>query len=111
MRFFMVRPALVVLLLCLPSFLFVWHNRDTPHFGILQDDGLYFIGGKALAQGDGYRILSLPGEPYQTKYPPLYPLLLSIAWRVNPAYPANLPLALLLSWLALPFVVWMVFAW
>ena len=28
-------------LLCLPSLLFVWLNRDVPHFGILQDDGVY----------------------------------------------------------------------
>ncbi len=103
--------ALGVLILSVPSFVFVWHNRDVPHFGVLQDDGLYFIGGKALATGTGYRILSLPGEPYQTKYPPLYPLYLSLAWRMNPAYPANLPIALILSWLALLPVLVMFHVW
>src|ERR1700688_4086208 len=92
-------PAAILILLCLPSLLFVWFNRDVPHFGILQDDGLYLIGGKALAQDSGYRILSLPGQLYQTKSPPLYPLYLSLAWRAIPAFPANLSLAIMLSWL------------
>src|SRR6266478_264625 len=104
-------PVIALIALCLPSLLFVWHNRDVPHFGILQDDGLYLIGGKALAHGSGYRILSLPGEPYQTKYPPLYPLLLSGAWRMNLSYPLNLPVALMLSWLSLPVVVLLAYLW
>ena len=111
MRFFIVPAILLVLLLSLPSFAFVWLNRDVPHFGVLQDDGLYFIGGKALAEGTGYRILSFPGQPFQTKYPPLYPLYLSIAWRLNPAFPANLPIALILSWLALPVVLVLFHRW
>ena len=111
MRFFRVPVTLVVLILSLPSFVFVWRNRDVPHFGVLQDDGLYFIGGKALATGTGYRILSFPGEPFQTKYPPLYPLYLSLAWRLNPSFPANLPLALILSWLALPVVLVLFHRW
>ena len=69
------------------------------------------MAGKALAQSSGYRILSLPGEPYQTKYPPLYPLLLSAAWRIDTIYPANLPIALLLSWLGLPVVLLLAYLW
>ena len=68
-------PAAILILLCLPSLLFVWHNRDVPHFGILQDDGVYLIDAQALAQGAGYRILSLPAQPFDTRYPPLYPTL------------------------------------
>src|ERR1019366_9667586 len=98
-------PAAILILLCLPSLLFVWHNRDVPHFGILQDDGVYLIDGKALAQGDGFRILSLPAQPYDTRYPPLYPLYLSLAWRAVPSYPANLAVAVMLSWMCLPVVL------
>ena len=104
-------PAFALIALCLPSLLFVWHNRDVPHFGILQDDGLYFIDGKSLAEGSGYRILSLPAQPHETRYPPLYPLYLSLVWRMNPSYPANLPLALMLSWLSFPIVVVLVWRW
>src|SRR5665213_2971398 len=104
-------PAIVLLALCLPTLLFVWHNRDVPHFGVLQDDGMYFIDGKALAQGAGYRILSLPAQPYDTRYPPLYPLYLSLAWRAMPSYPANLAMAVILSWLCLPAVLLLAYWW
>ena len=104
-------PAAILILLCLPSLLFVWHNRDVPHFGILQDDGMYLIDGQALAQGAGYRILSLPAQPFDTRYPPLYPLYLSLAWRVIPSFPANLSLAMMLSWLSFPVVLMLAYLW
>lgn len=73
-----------------------------PHLGFYHDDGLYWVGGLSLATGHGYRILSLPGQPYQTKYPPVFSALLALVWKLNPAFPANLPLATLLVWLLLP---------
>ena len=98
-------PFIALIALCLPSLLFVWHNRDVPHFGILQDDGVYMIDAQSLAQGSGYRILSLPKQPFDTRYPPLYPLYLSLAWRSIPAFPANLSMAIMLSWLSFPVVL------
>ena len=106
-----VAPALALVALCLPTLLFVWNNRDVPHFGVLQDDGMYLIDGKALAEGAGYRILSLPAQPYDTRYPPLYPLYLSLAWRAAPSYPANLAVAVMLSWLCLPVVLLLGYWW
>jgi len=104
-------PVFALIALCLPTLLFVWNNRDVPHFGVLQDDGMYLIDGKALAEGAGYRILSLPAQPYDTRYPPLYPLYLSLAWRAVPAYPANLAVAVMLSWLCLPVVLLLAYWW
>jgi hypothetical protein len=104
-------PALALLALCLPTLLFVWINRDVPHFGVLQDDGMYLIDGKALAEGAGYRILSLPAQPYDTRYPPLYPLYLSLAWRAAPSYPATLAVAVMLSWLCLPVLLLLGYWW
>ncbi len=69
-------------------------------FGFYHDDGIYVVTAKALATGQGYRILSLPYEPSQTKFPPLYPFLLSLIWRVNPQFPDNLLPMMLLSVLA-----------
>jgi hypothetical protein len=69
-------------------------------FGFYHDDGIYVVTAKALATGKGYRIISLPGEPIQTKSPPLHPLLLSVIWRVYPEFPGNLPAMMLLSVLA-----------
>jgi hypothetical protein len=80
-----------------------------PQFGDIHDDSIYYVSAKSLAAGD-YRIESLPTRPFQTKYPPLYPLLLSIAWRVNPNFPQNLPLAGWISWLALPLMLAMLAA-
>jgi hypothetical protein len=104
-------PVAILILLSLPSLLFVWYNRDVPHFGILQDDGVYLIDAQALAQGDGYRILSLPAEPFDTRYPPLYALYLSLAWRAIPVFPANLGMAIMLSWLSLPVVLLLAYLW
>ncbi len=76
-----------------------------PHLGLHHDDSIYWVSAKAIAAGDGYRIDSLPQQPWQTKYPPLFPALLSMVWRVNPAFPGNLPLATLTVWLAFPVYV------
>src|SRR5580704_329377 len=85
-----------------PSAYLAWTNRDMAHLGFYQDDSIYWVSGHSLASGDGYRIQSLPGEPYQTKYPPLYPALLAAIWKLDPRFPANLPLATLFAWLLLP---------
>ena len=103
--------AIGVALLCLPTLVFIWWNRDVPHFGILEDDGIYLIGAKSLAEGSQYRILNLPAEPYQTKYPPLYPLYLSLAWRAAATFTAKLSAAVILSWLSLPMVLWLFHVW
>ncbi len=97
--------VLLLLLLCLPSLAFVCTFHDVPHFGVLQDDSLYYAGAKTIAHGSGYKIFSLPAEPYQTKYPPLYPLYLSLAWLANPSFPSNLTIALALSWISLPVIL------
>jgi hypothetical protein len=66
---------------------------------------------KAMAGGQGYRIISLPEQPYQTKYPPLFPALLSLVWMAIPRMPENLGLAALVSWLMLPVFVAAAAAW
>jgi hypothetical protein len=57
--------------------------------GVVHDDGMYMILAKSLATGHGYRWIHLPGEPHATHFPPGYPLLLSLLWRIGPAFPAN----------------------
>ncbi len=85
-----------------PSAYLAWTLRTMPHLGFYHDDSIYWVSGRSLAMGDGYRIESLPGQPYQTKYPPLYPALLAAIWKIDPQFPANLPLATLFSWMLLP---------
>jgi hypothetical protein len=93
--------GLTLAALLIPSAVFLWRNSDLPSFGDIHDDGVYYVSAKSLAEGH-YRIESLPETPQQTKYPPLYPLLLSAAWRLNPHFPQNLPIAAWISWLAFP---------
>lgn len=80
-----------------------------PAAGIFHDDGVYLVTAKALAEGSGYRIVSLPWEPAQTKYPVLFPWLVSLVWRLAPGFPENLP------WLRLvPLgagVIWLLLSW
>src|SRR5262249_48439750 len=71
-------------LLCLAWF------QPVTYFGAYHDDALYFSFGQALAQGRGHIMPSLPGAPRQTKYPVLYPWLLSWIWKWGPSFPRNL---------------------
>ena len=74
-----------------------WARASPTDFGRMHDDSLYFSSAKALAEGRGFVMPSVPGEPDQTKYPILYPLLLAGVWRFAPDYPANIGPALLLN--------------
>lgn len=60
--------------------------------GVTNDDGMYVILAKSLATGHGYRWLNLPGTPAATHFPPGYPAVLALLWRVAPAFPANVVL-------------------
>jgi hypothetical protein len=91
----------------IPSAFFAWANRDMPQFGSIHDDSVYFVVGKSWADGNGHRIASVPGQPWEAKYPPLYPMLLSAVWMVSPKFPENLNLATAVSWLWLPPLLWL----
>jgi hypothetical protein len=94
------RAAIVLafIVLLIPSAQFAWRNSDMPDFGRLHDDAVMFVTAQSIAHGQGYRIPSLPENPYQTKYPPLFPAYLSLAWMLNPSFPGNLATATVLLW-------------
>jgi hypothetical protein len=56
-------------------------------FGYLHDDSLYVSSARALAEGRGYIVPSVPTEPPQSKYPVGYPFLLSLLWRIESDLP------------------------
>jgi Gpi18-like mannosyltransferase len=94
-------PAVLVLVVSLIAAGMIYLAALTPRsFGFYHDDGIYVTTAKALATDQGYRIISLPSEPVQTKYPPFYPFLLSLIWRVNPDFPSNILPMMVLSVLA-----------
>ena len=57
--------------------------------GSIQDDATYVILAKALATGEGYRQLDLPGMPRVVHYPPGYPIFLAALWKLWPDFPNN----------------------
>ena len=90
--------TILILAIVLSGACLLYYAALTPEkFGAYHDDGIYVTTAKALATGQGYRIISLPYEPSQTKYPPFYPFLLSLIWRVYPQFPQNLIPMMLLS--------------
>jgi hypothetical protein len=67
-----------------------WLSLSTTDFGANHDDGIYAVTGRSLAITGEYRIISLPGEPYQQKYPIVFPAMLAAVWRAADEFPANL---------------------
>ncbi|MGH7677379.1 MAG: hypothetical protein ACRENU_02860, partial [Gemmatimonadaceae bacterium] len=82
-----------------------WAAEPYP-VGIFHDDGVYATLAKALATGEGFRYLNLPGAPVATHYPPVYPLLLALQWKLAPDFPANIPVLQVLNAFALALTAW-----
>ena len=73
--------AVVVGLLVIAGHLLFRLSREFL-IGALNDDAVYVVLGKAIAQGDGYRSIHLVGAPLQVRYPPALPLLLAVPWAL-----------------------------
>ena len=99
MIFFNKRQNLLIAAgLALVVLVFGYYRMVPEVCGNFHDDGIYAITAKALAQGQGYRLIDLPGSPPQTKYPILFPGLLALVWKMWPEFPQNV---LLMKWLTL----------
>ncbi len=83
----------------------LWEGREQWNFGWFGDDGVYMVTAKAIAQGDGYRVLNLPNRPYAVQYPPLFPLYMSLSWLIQPRFPDTLRLAAILQALLIPIAL------
>lgn len=97
------RPQLVKLWVCVTlgvAFVLYLIGLNPDRFANNYDSAVYVTSAKALATGQGYRLISLPDERVQTLVPPFYPFLLSLIWRMSPGFPQNLTLMALLSALA-----------
>jgi len=78
--------ALSIMLFLLAVYLV---SLKSPAVGLYHDDGIYAVTARALAEGRGYRLIDLPREIPQTKYPYLFPAALSLVWRLWPSFPEN----------------------
>jgi hypothetical protein len=80
-RRFAGEAAAVMFIVIVLQLLFRWSG--TFLFGAYDDDGVYVVLGKAIAQGAGYRSIHLVGAPEQVRFPPGLPLLLAIPWAMG----------------------------
>ncbi len=58
--------------------------------GLTIDDAWYVLLARALAQGQGYSIINSPTPGILPLYPPGFPLILSVFYRLLPDFPGNL---------------------
>jgi hypothetical protein len=104
------RSSVVALVVILAgAALLYFFAYDPGKFGSSHDDGIYVASAKALATGDGYRLINLPYEPAATKHPPFYPFLLSLVWRADSRFPSNVNPMVALSIIAT--LVFLVLTW
>ena len=78
--------------------------------GLYGDDAWYVLLAKALATGQGYTLTNSPSAQIMPLYPPGFPFLLSLLWRVSGAFPQNVWLLKSLSVVAM-FAVGLVVYW
>ena len=68
------------------------HAIEPLPIGVFYDDAQYLVLAKALATGQGFRFINLPGAPLATHFPPGYPAFLALLWRIAPTFPENVAL-------------------
>ena len=66
----------------------------------LDESMVYVTSAQSLAEGQGYRLIGYLAQPPNTFTPPGYPLALAAIFKLQPDFPANLPLLQLASLLA-----------
>ncbi len=69
------------------SILYVVRLNDVA--GMMVDDAYYILLAKALATGEGYRLISSGTTAILPLYPPGFPFILSAIFRVAPDFPEN----------------------
>lgn len=77
---------------CLVAFLLVltiYLAGLNPMAGLLIDDAWYTLLGKALATGQGYTLINSPSAGILPFYPPAWPMVLSLGFRLFPEFPEN----------------------
>jgi hypothetical protein len=77
--------GLLVLAVALPIYVL----RLDHVVGMVIDDAWYVMLAKALAEGRGYWLVNAPLDRILPGYPPGFPMLLSLIFRVRPDFPDN----------------------
>ncbi|MGH9835056.1 MAG: hypothetical protein ACREBD_08755 [Blastocatellia bacterium] len=87
-------------------FLAIYLLRLDRVVGLFVDDAWYVLLAKSLATGQGYQLINSPLPGIHPFYPPVFPFLLSAAYRVLPQFPDNVWLLKSVSVVAMAGVGW-----
>lgn len=71
-------------------FFLVYLLRLNGVVGLFMDDGWYLMLAKSLATGQGYALLNSPTPGVLPLYPPGWPFLMSLFYRIYPHFPDNI---------------------
>jgi hypothetical protein len=80
----------IAVLISLLGALLIYVLRLDRVFGLFVDDAWYAMLAKALASGQGYTLINSPTAGITPLYPPAFPFLLSLAYRLAPDFPNNI---------------------
>jgi hypothetical protein len=75
--------------------------------GLYVDDAWYLLLAKALATGQGYQLINAPTPGIVPLFPPGYPFLLSLVYRLTGDFPANIMWLKLVSVFSLVGLGWL----
>ncbi len=99
-------PAVITVALALALGIFAMNPLP---IGAFHDDARYLLLARSIADGTGYHFVFVPGSPAGTHFPPAFPLLLALLWKIAPAFPASVTLFKLLNALMLALAAFAVF--
>lgn len=102
------KPAAII---CVVLFVAVYWLRLDKVFGMMLDDAWYLVLAKSLATGQGYTLVNSPTPGIMPIYPPAFPFLLSLLYRLFPQFPENLWLLKSLSVVAMLVAGWAIYSY
>ncbi len=102
------KPAFVMagFTVAVTIFLAIYLLRLDRIVGLFVDDAWYVLLAKSLATGQGYQLINSPSPGILPVYPPAYPFLLSLVYRLSPNFPGNVMLLKSVSTVAMFVVGW-----
>lgn len=102
------KPAAVISVVL---FIAIYWMRLDKVFGMMLDDAWYLVLAKSLATGQGYTLINSPTPGIVPIYPPAFPFLLSLLYRLFPQFPENLWLLKSLSVIAMMVAGWAIYSY
>ena len=78
-----------VLLFCGLMSILLWFSQVTPYLNVADDSGRYMVLGEAIARTGDLRLISAPGRPLDTLYPPGFPVIIALCLLITGSKPSG----------------------